>query len=139
MTELENNAIERPRMDADVVCVGFGPAAGGFLTTMSHAIINEDGSTAIESPSVPGLPLQVLCYERADDLGFGVSGVVTKARGLRESFPNLDPASIPMATPVTSEKILYLLDPVGASRRPLLMRTADVAIRVAGGILGVKD
>ncbi len=126
-------------MDADVVCVGFGPAAGGFLTTMSHAIINEDGSTAIESPSAPGLPLQVLCYERADDLGFGVSGVVTKARGLRESFPNLDPSSIPMATPVTSEKILYLLDPVGASRRPLLMRTADIAIRAAGGILGVKD
>ncbi|MEI8309791.1 MAG: 4Fe-4S ferredoxin, partial [Verrucomicrobiota bacterium] len=131
--------VERPRMDADIICVGFGPASGGFLTTLSRAILNEDGSTAIESPSAPGLPLQVLCYERSDDLGFGVSGVVTRARGLRESFPNLDSEQIPMAAPVTDEKILYLLDPVGASRRPLLMRAADVAIRAAGGILGVKD
>ncbi len=35
----------------------------------------------------PGLPLQVVCYERADDLGFGVSGVVTRGRGLRGAFP----------------------------------------------------
>lgn len=126
-------------MDADIVCVGFGPASGGFLTTLSRGILNPDGSPAIESPSAPGLPLQVLCYERADDLGFGVSGVVTRARGLRESFPDLDPAQIPMAAPVTDEKILYLLDPVGASRRPVLMRVADVVIRAMGGMLGVKD
>ncbi len=126
-------------MDADIVCVGFGPASGGFLTTLSRGILNPDGSPAIESPSAPGLPLQVLCYERADDLGFGVSGVVTRARGLRESFPDLDPAQIPMAAAVKDEKILYLLDPVGASRRPALMKVADVAIRALGGILGVRD
>jgi len=28
-------AVERPRMDADIVCVGFGPATAGFLTTLS--------------------------------------------------------------------------------------------------------
>ena len=139
MTNVDDPAIERPRMDADVVCVGFGPASGGFLTTLSRAILNEDGSTAIESPSAPGLPLQVLCYERADDLGFGVSGVVTRARGIRERFPDLDPAQIPMAAPVSDEKFLYLLDPVGASCRPALMRVADVAIRAMGGVLGVKD
>jgi len=126
-------------MDADIVCVGFGPASGGFLTTLSRAILNPDGSTAIESPSAPGLPLQVLCYERADDLGFGVSGVVTRARGLKESFPDLESAGIPMAAPVKDEKILYLLDPVGASRRPALMRIADVGIRALGGLLGVRD
>lgn len=131
--------IERPCMDADIVCVGFGPASGGFLTTLSRAILNPDGSTAIESPSAPGLPLQVLCYERADDLGFGVSGVVTRARGLKESFPDLESAGIPMAAPVKDEKILYLLDPVGASRRPALMRIADVGIRALGGLLGVRD
>jgi len=27
-----NNAMDRPRMDVDIVCAGFGPAAGGFLT-----------------------------------------------------------------------------------------------------------
>ena len=126
-------------MEADIVCVGFGPASGGFLTTLSRGILNPDGSMAIESPSAPGLPLQVLCYERADDIGFGVSGVVTSARALRESFPDLDPSQIPMAAPVGEEKILYLLDPVGASRRPALMRAADVAIRAVGRILGVKD
>ncbi len=139
MTEPETPPIERPRMDADIVCVGFGPASGGFLTTLSRAILNPDGSTALESPSVPGLPLQVMCYERADDLGFGVSGVVTRARGLKESIPDLESAGIPMATPVTSEKILYLLDPVGASRRPFLMRMADGVLRTVGGLFGVKD
>ena len=141
MTNVEPSPppVERPRMDADIVCVGFGPASGGFLTTLSRAILNEDGSPAIESPGTPGLPLQVLCYERADGLGFGVSGVVTRARGIRKTFPDLDPSQIPMAAPVKNEKFLYLLDPVGASRRPALMRAADAAIRAMSGILRVKD
>ena len=33
---------------------------------------------------------------------------------------------------------LYLLDPVGASRRPFSMRAADKAIRALGGLLGVQ-
>ncbi len=131
-------AIDRPTMEADIVCVGFGPASGGFLTTLAAAVMNPDGSPALESPSLPGMPLQVMCYERADDIGFGVSGVVTQATSLRESFPDLDPAQIPMAAPVTTEKILYLMDPVGASRRPLAMRAADVALRAVGGVLGVE-
>ena len=130
--------ISRPTMDADIVCVGFGPATGGFLTKLAAAAANQDGSPALESPSMPGMPLQVMCYERADDIGFGVSGVVTNATSLRESFPGLDPALIPMATPVTTEKILYLLDPTGASRRPLLMRAADASIRKLGRILNVQ-
>jgi electron-transferring-flavoprotein dehydrogenase len=129
---------DRPTMDADIVCVGFGPAAGGFLTKLAEASMNPDGSPALTSPSMPGMPLQVLCYERADDIGFGVSGVVTNAKSLRESFPGLDPAQIPMAAQVSSEKIIYLLDPVGASRRPFSMRVADKAIRALGGILGVQ-
>jgi electron-transferring-flavoprotein dehydrogenase len=129
---------DRPTMDADIVCVGFGPASGGFLTTLAAAVNHPDGSPALESPSMPGMPLQVMCYERADDIGFGVSGVVTNATSLRESFPGLDPAQIPMAAPVTEEKILYLLDPTGASRRSLSLRAADTAIRTLGGILGVR-
>src|SRR3954467_14019490 len=100
---------ERQTLEADIVCAGFGPATGGFLTTLSRA--------GLESPTMPGMPLQVICYERADDIGFGVSGVVTRARGIRATFPDLDPAQIPMATPVASEKLVYLLDPIGASRR----------------------
>ena len=80
--------VERQRMDADIVCVGFGPANAGFLTTLSRALMNPDGSPAFESKVMPGMPLQVLCYERADDIGFGVSGVVSKATAARRATRN---------------------------------------------------
>jgi electron-transferring-flavoprotein dehydrogenase len=120
---------ERPRLEADIVCVGFGPATAGFLSTLSKQILKADGAPALESAVAPGQPLQVLCYERADDIGFGVSGVVTKARALRAGIPDIDKAGIPMAAPVGEEKVLYLLDPVGASRRPGLLRLADKLAR----------
>jgi electron-transferring-flavoprotein dehydrogenase len=121
--------IERQRMDADIVCVGFGPATAGFLTTLSRQLVNADGTPAVESAVMPGMPPQVLCYERADDIGFGVSGIVTRARALRASFPEIKTAGIPMAAPVGEEKVLYLLDPVGASRRSMTLRFADSLIR----------
>ena len=124
--------VERQTMDVDIVCAGFGPATAGFLTTLSKHLVNPDGTPAIESPSSPGLPLQVMCYERADDIGFGVSGVVTRARGIRASLPDLDPSQIPMAAPVTSERVVYLLDPVGASRRPGMLRAGERALRGLG-------
>src|SRR5579864_386960 len=107
-------APDRPTMDVDIACVGFGPAMGGFLTTLSRADLNG---------------AQVICYERADDIAFGVSGVVTRARGIRASFPDLDPTHIPMAARVTHEKVLYLLDPTGASRRSRTLRVADGLLR----------
>jgi electron-transferring-flavoprotein dehydrogenase len=116
-------------MDADIVCVGFGPATAGFLTTLSKQLVNADGTPAVESAVLPGMPPQVLCYERADDIGFGVSGIVTRARALRESFPEIKTAGIPMAAPVGDEKVLYLLDPHGASRRSAVLKTADALIR----------
>src|SRR5208283_3394251 len=125
----ERTTINRQRMDADIVCVGFGPATAGFLTTLSKQLVNPDGTPAVESAVMPGMPPQVLCYERADDIGFGVSGVATRARALRESFPDIGKAGIPMAAPVGEEKILYLLDPHGASRRSLTLRAADQLIR----------
>ena len=118
-------AVDRQTMDVDIVCVGFGPAAAGFLTALSRKLVNPDGTPAVESPSNPGLPLQVLCYERADDIGFGVSGVVTRARGIRATLPEFDPGRIPMAAPVSQEKVVYLLDPIGASRRSRALRLAD--------------
>ncbi len=126
-------------MDADIVCVGFGPATAGFLATLSSQLVNPDGSPAIESVVAPGLPLQVLCYERADGLGFGVSGVVTKGRALGASFPEIETAGIPMATPVTQEKVLYLLDPRGASRRSLALRLGDEVIRAFHWALPVEE
>ena len=84
------------------------------------------------------MPLQVICYERADNIGFGVSGVATRARGIRATFPDLDPAQIPMMVPVTHEKVLYLLDPIGASRRSRTLRAADWMIRKLRWLLPVE-
>ena len=130
--------VERQTMEVDLVCVGFGPAMGGFLTTLAPALLNADGTPAIESKAAPGMPLQVVCYERADGIGFGVSGVVTRARGIRASFPNLDVSQIPMAASVTQEKLIYLLDPIGSSRRSWVLRVADRFLRVFGGLIGLK-
>lgn len=126
-------------MDVDIACVGFGPAVGGFLATLSTKLVNPDGTPAVESQTMPGMPPQVLCYERADDIGFGVSGVVTRARGLRETFPDIDNAQIPMSAPVGEEKVLYLLDPIGASRRSAMLQAADQVIRTFDWALPVAD
>ena len=111
---------ERASMEMDIVCVGFGPATGGFLTKLAPMLAELDPQP------------QVMCCERADGLGFGVSGVVTKARGIRQSFPTLDPAAIPMAAPVANEKVLYLLDPIGASRRSFALRSIDRTLTAFG-------
>jgi electron-transferring-flavoprotein dehydrogenase len=132
-------AVEHPRMDADIVCVGFGPATAGFLTTLCRQLVDGGGNPAIESAVAPGLPAQVLCYERADDLGFGVSGVVTRARALRASLPEIDKAGVPMMAPVANEKVLYLLDPAGVSRRGAALRVADRFIRACKWMLPVEE
>ena len=126
-------------MDVDIVCVGFGPATGGFLTTLSRALTSTDGTPKPESSVTPGAPPQIVCYERADDIGFSVSGVVTRARGIRGTFPDLDPSQIPMCAPVKHEKVLYLLDPIGASRRSATLRTVDTLICALQKLLPVES
>ena len=131
-------AVERPQMNVDIACVGFGPAMGGFLTTLSRSLLNPDGSVRLESATSPGLPLQVICCERADGLGFGVSGAVTRARGIRSSFPGVDLTQIPMAAAVKKEKLVYLLDPLRASHRSFAFKAADRMLRSLGFLFGVK-
>ncbi|PSH04386.1 MAG: 4Fe-4S ferredoxin [Acidobacteria bacterium] len=130
--------IERQEMVVDIACVGFGPAMGGFLTTLTREMAANPGEVAMESKAAPGMPLQVLCYERADDISAGVSGVVTRGKAIRESFPELNPSEIPMAVPVKQEKVLYLLDPIGASRRGFILRAGDAAIRALRSLLPVE-
>jgi electron-transferring-flavoprotein dehydrogenase len=131
--------IDRPSMEVDIACVGFGPATGGFLTTLTKAWNENPADPAFESRVTPGMPLQVLCYERADDISSGVSGVVTRGQAIRASFPALNPAEIPMAVPVSSERVMYLLDPIGASRRSTLLRLGDFFLRFGGKLFGVRD
>ena len=133
------STIERQQMSVDIAGVGFGPAMGGFLTTLSRELLNDDGTPRYESAVSPGQPLQVICYERADGVGFGVSGAVTRARGIRASFPGVDLSQIPMAVPVAKEKLMYLLDPIGASRRSLAFRAKDRLIRTFGSVVGLRD
>ena len=121
-------------MEVDIACVGFGPAMGGFLTTLTQAWSENPDDPALQSKVLPGTPLQVMCYERADDLAAGVSGVVTRARGIRETLPNLKPEEIPMAAAVKHERVLYLLDPNGASRRSTVLRLGDFFLRLGRGL-----
>ncbi|HEY3287659.1 MAG TPA: hypothetical protein VGJ96_11145 [Gemmatimonadaceae bacterium] len=129
----------RSTMETDIVCVGFGPATGGFLTTLSRALVDEQGNTLLESRVMPGMPLQVLCYERADDISFGVSGVVTPARSIRASFTPEQLAEVPMSTLVKREEVLYLQDPIGASRRSSGVRALDAVIGALKGALPWTD
>ncbi|HOW58219.1 MAG TPA: 4Fe-4S ferredoxin [Candidatus Omnitrophota bacterium] len=126
---------ERQKMDVDIVCVGFGPASAGFLTTLTRAIQQDPTAPHFQSKVMPGMPLQVICYERADDIGFGVSGIVTEAKGIKASFTAEELSQIPMAHPVKHEEVYYLLDPVGASRRSWLLKMADFFLRIFKCIL----
>lgn len=131
--------VSRQELSVDIACVGFGPAMGGFLTTLSRQLLNEDGTPKVESKVSPGLPLQVLCYERADDTSFGVSGIVTKAKSIKKTFPDFDHSAIPMCCPVGKEKVIYLLDPIGASRRSPLLRFVDSSLRALKFLPWAKD
>ena len=131
--------IERQTMEVDIACVGFGPAMGGFLATLNAALSDENRAPALQSRAMPGMPLQVVCYERADDAAFGVSGVITKAKNIRQSFPKLDVESIPMATPIKREKLVYLMDPLGASRRSPALRFADRLLLKLKSFLPLSD
>ena len=129
----------RPTMDVDIACAGFGPAMGGFLHTLTRAWSENPADPAFESAVTPGMPLQVVCYERADDLAAAVSGVVTRARGIRVSFPDFKADEIPLATEIRQEKVLYLLDPIGASRRSFGLRVADTVLRILGPLARVRN
>lgn len=119
----------RQSMETDIVCVGYGPATAGFLQTVAPRLMREDGTPLAESKAMPGMPPQIICYERADDTGFGVSGVATKAKSIKKSLPEFDPSQVPMAAEISGEKLVYLMDPVGASRRPGVLKVTDKLLR----------
>ena len=60
------------------------------------------------------------------------------ARGIQQSFPELDVAQIPMAARVRQEKVVYLLDPIGASRRSRPLRMVDKLISGLGFALPLE-
>ena len=130
--------MDRQVMETDIVVTGFGPAAAGFLLTLAPELAKtkEDGTPLYGSKAMPGMPLQVMCYERADDTGFGVSGIVTKAEAIRATFPGLDLAKeIPNAANVSGEKTTYLFDHLGCSKRSFGTKLVDTCFRLGGIIM----
>lgn len=130
--------IDRQEMQADIVVAGFGPAAAGFLLTLAPELAKtkEDGTPLYESKAMPGCPLQVMCYERADDPGFGVSGIVTKAEAIRASFPGVDlTQEIPNCVAVGKEHTAYLFDHLGCSKRSFGTKFIDLCFRLGGVIM----
>lgn len=130
--------MERAQIEADIAVVGFGPASAGFLLTLAPELAKtkEDGTPLHESKAMPGMPLQVMCYERADDTGFGVSGVVTRAESIRRSFPGVDlTAEIPNSASVGKEHTVYLFDHIGASRRTLGTKFIDLCFKLGGVVM----
>lgn len=126
--------MDRSVMESDIVVVGFGPAAAGFLATLAPKLqeTKEDGTPRYESRVMPGCPLQVQCFERADSTGFGVSGIVSTAENIKKSFPGVDlAAEIPNAVEVKAEKLVYLFDHIGASRRTIGTKFIDASARFA--------
>jgi electron-transferring-flavoprotein dehydrogenase len=124
--------VESQTMDADIVCVGYGPAAAGFLYTLSMLLKVEQEKSSSENFKMP----QVLCYERSDDVAFGVSGVVTKGRSIRRSIPDIGSLSSPAITQIEEEHLACLLDPIGASRRSPAIRTLELLLRTGRKMVG---
>lgn len=133
---MEDNAtVETQTIDADIVCVGYGPASAGFLYTLSkliHCYQSELGSHEAKMP-------QVICYERSDDLAFGVSGVVSQARSIRKSIPEIENQELTMLARIEEEHLTYLLDPIGASKRSFSLGGVDSVLRSTRRLMGREE
>ncbi len=98
--------------------------------TVARDLLNADGTPRLESTVSPGLPLQVICYERADGAGIRSVGRgharARNPRQLSRSRPGTDSDGGPGVRARSSSTCSI---PVGASRRSLRLRMADSLIR----------
>jgi electron-transferring-flavoprotein dehydrogenase len=99
---------EAERIDLDVVFVGAGPAGLAGAIELARLARNDS--------DLGGMEIGVL--EKAAALGeHSLSGAVVNPRALRELFPDVDPAELPLRTPVTKEAV-YFMTERGAWRLP---------------------
>ncbi len=83
----------REAMEFDVLVVGAGP--GGLSAAIKLKQLNPE--------------LSVCVVEKGGELGAHIlSGAVLEPRALLELFPEIDPSLIPLATPVTEDRFLFL-------------------------------
>ena len=96
-------AIERERLDADVLIIGAGPA--GLSCALHLANLIEQHTAAKKSPGLSAENIYVL--EKAREIGaHQLSGAIMDPRGLRELVPDFE-KSAPLDTPVTGDAAYY--------------------------------
>jgi electron-transferring-flavoprotein dehydrogenase len=85
----------REAMEFDVLVVGAGP--GGLASAIRLKQLNPEFSVCV--------------VEKGGEVGAHIlSGAVLEPRALMELFPECDPGLIPLATPVTEDRFLFLTE-----------------------------
>ncbi len=99
-------AIERERLDADVLIIGAGPA--GLSCALHLANLIEQHAAAKKSPPLSAENIYVL--EKAREIGaHQLSGAIMDPRALRELVPDFEKTA-PLDTPVTGDAAYYFTE-----------------------------
>jgi len=97
-------AIERERLEADVLIIGAGP--GGLSCALHLANLIEEHNRARKSPELSTENVYVL--EKAREVGaHQLSGAILDPCALRELVPDFEKTA-PLDTPVTSDAVYFL-------------------------------
>jgi electron-transferring-flavoprotein dehydrogenase len=99
-------AIEREKLEADVLIVGAGPA--GLSCALHLANLIEQHTAAKKSPALSAENIYVI--EKAREIGaHQLSGAIMDPRALRELVPDFEKTA-PLDTPVTSDAAYYFTE-----------------------------
>jgi electron-transferring-flavoprotein dehydrogenase len=99
-------AIEREKVEADVLIIGAGP--GGLACALHLANLIEAHTAAKKSPALSSENIYVL--EKAREIGaHQLSGAIMDPRGLRELVPDFEKTA-PLDSPITGDAAYYFTE-----------------------------